>query len=456
MYKTGVSGIDDIVRGFPPGTLLVIAGEPGTGKTTLATKIVYTNMVERGSKALYISVAETPEKFFMYMKMLGIDLQRIPRGKFEFMYFEAIKGQETVIMISEVIKDYLMNRGYDIVVVDSITSLLEWLSDAEARNFLHASLYEISSHSKGLLILIEDLSRHEKAPSILEYIADAFIELRTRTINGLLTRSLVFRKIRGRRIVLGEIPFSITEHELISAYSPPMLEQIPAIISGKKMRLPCRNIDRTLGGIYKGSQVMLLYPLTTNTPDAYYGLPLLLAAEYGLKMGIISYDIPASAMICRMKKLLKSLGYNENIIDKIINIHYSLNPLLFPMSELYNKFIRILIKNKIDLLIIRGIRLLIDLKRHENIMWYLYNISLQLRYMGVTSFYYIHYNYPYKIDSIVHYGDIVITYEPKITDNEIKDLFIIWKSFNRRIAIVSDAEIVECMNNIREKNSSKK
>ncbi len=455
MYRTGIAGVDNIIKGFPEGTLLVITGEPGTGKTTLATKIMYTNIIERGSKALYISVAETCEKFFTYMRVLGVDLEELHRsGRFVFEYLEAVKGQETVIYISKMIKEYLLDKKYDIVVVDSITSLLEWLTEAEARNFLHASLYEVSSSSHGLLILIEDIRSDSPGPSILEYVADAVIELKTRTINGLLVRSIVFKKIRGQRVLLGEIPFSITEKELISAYTPPLLENIPAIITAEKMRVPCSQVDDALGGIHRGSQVFLLYPTASNTPDPYYALPLILAAQYGLKIMIVSYDIPANAMICRMEELARDMGFPSDIIEKHIVTHISLNPTLSTMSELQSRLLSMVTTYKPDILILRGIRLLRDLKHHENVHWFLYNITLQLRSLGITTFYYFKLNYPREDDPTIYYGDIVISYEPVFTDNGVKERYIVWKSFRRKISIVDDEILNACIDEIRRINET--
>ena len=56
---TGVAGMDDILRGgFPAGRLLLIEGDPGVGKTTLALQFLLEG-ARRGERGLYITLSET-------------------------------------------------------------------------------------------------------------------------------------------------------------------------------------------------------------------------------------------------------------------------------------------------------------------------------------------------------------------------------------------------------------
>jgi circadian clock protein KaiC len=59
---TGVPGLDEILAGgFANGRLFLIEGNPGTGKTTLATQFLMAGAV-KGEKALYITLSETEEE----------------------------------------------------------------------------------------------------------------------------------------------------------------------------------------------------------------------------------------------------------------------------------------------------------------------------------------------------------------------------------------------------------
>jgi circadian clock protein KaiC len=59
LASTGIQGLDNILRGgFPRNCMYLIAGLPGTGKTTLAMQFLLEG-IRRGEKCLYVSLAET-------------------------------------------------------------------------------------------------------------------------------------------------------------------------------------------------------------------------------------------------------------------------------------------------------------------------------------------------------------------------------------------------------------
>ena len=78
-FTLGVIELDRILRdAIQPGTLLVISGHPGSGKTTLASTICYVNALQ-GKKCLYISFQESKEKLYVNMARLGLNLEEIER-----------------------------------------------------------------------------------------------------------------------------------------------------------------------------------------------------------------------------------------------------------------------------------------------------------------------------------------------------------------------------------------
>ncbi|MES2905508.1 MAG: ATPase domain-containing protein, partial [Pseudomonadota bacterium] len=57
--RTGVSGLDDILAGgLTPGCLFLLEGEPGAGKTTIASQFLKEG-ASKGEKGLYITLSET-------------------------------------------------------------------------------------------------------------------------------------------------------------------------------------------------------------------------------------------------------------------------------------------------------------------------------------------------------------------------------------------------------------
>lgn len=71
---TGVSGLDDILRGgFPRDCVYMVAGTPGTGKTTLALQFLLEG-VREGESCLYITLSETRREIDKVARSHGWDL----------------------------------------------------------------------------------------------------------------------------------------------------------------------------------------------------------------------------------------------------------------------------------------------------------------------------------------------------------------------------------------------
>ena len=73
--ELGIEGLNKFLGNFiSPPYNIVIAGHPGSGKTTMASTICYSNAL-KGRKCLYISLQEDKEKLYEYMSKLGLNLK---------------------------------------------------------------------------------------------------------------------------------------------------------------------------------------------------------------------------------------------------------------------------------------------------------------------------------------------------------------------------------------------
>ena len=98
--------------GLMPGTNLVLAGGPGSGKSTITLDIL-ADLTQQGYKCLFIS-GEMDEK--RHFKMC----QRMPQfGCVETLF---LQGHRTNV---KQVLEYVLASGYDVVGVDSIAEVLE-------------------------------------------------------------------------------------------------------------------------------------------------------------------------------------------------------------------------------------------------------------------------------------------------------------------------------------------
>src|ERR1700727_1177527 len=89
---TGVPGLDEIVGGgFPEYSFNIIAGAPGSGKTTMAHQFVFANA--------------TPERPALYFTVLGESAIKMLRYQQQYTFFDPSKLPDSIrfINLSEIV-----------------------------------------------------------------------------------------------------------------------------------------------------------------------------------------------------------------------------------------------------------------------------------------------------------------------------------------------------------------
>ena len=82
LMSTGMSSLDDLMGGFAPGNLHLLAGRPGMGKTAFSLQVCHDIAFERSVPVLFISLEMTREEIRIRLQALdgGLDSFRIRRG----------------------------------------------------------------------------------------------------------------------------------------------------------------------------------------------------------------------------------------------------------------------------------------------------------------------------------------------------------------------------------------
>jgi circadian clock protein KaiC len=112
--QTGVAGLDEIVGGgFPEFSFNIIAGAPGSGKTTLAHQFVFANA--------------TPERPALYFTVLGESAIKMLRYQQQYTFFDPTKlpGSVRFINLSQIVLDKDLSA-----VLDEITKEVEKVNPA--------------------------------------------------------------------------------------------------------------------------------------------------------------------------------------------------------------------------------------------------------------------------------------------------------------------------------------
>jgi circadian clock protein KaiC len=119
--KTGVPGLDNVISGgIPKGTITLVSGPPGSGKSILCCQFLYQG-VQEGEKCLFLTLDKKVEGLLAQMTEIGIDFQpAIDKGQIKFLFLNINKK-----LIYETMTNEILSGNYSRVVLDSITPLSE-------------------------------------------------------------------------------------------------------------------------------------------------------------------------------------------------------------------------------------------------------------------------------------------------------------------------------------------
>jgi circadian clock protein KaiC len=257
---TGVPGLDEIVGGgLPEFSFNIIAGAPGSGKTTLAHQFVFANA--------------TPERPALYFTVLGESAIKMLRYQQQYTFFDPAKLPDAVRFINlsqiviekdlgavlEEITKEVEKANPAVVAVDSFRTLLRkpqgGLSEMDMQSFIQRLALFLASWQATTFLVGED----ELRDNPIFTVADGLIWLRQTVERNSIVRKLQVVKLRGQASVPGLHTFRITDDGL-QAFSrtfglsghkrnPP---------SERRLSIGVPELDKMLGGgIPEGDSVLV-------------------------------------------------------------------------------------------------------------------------------------------------------------------------------------------------------
>ena len=169
-YFTGIKTIDAYLDGKPivGGNVVVIAGDTGFGKTTLALNIAYNN-AKLGHKVLLISFEMTAEENYTALaKLPTYDMMTFTqqaRGIIDALpVFIDDNGNTTLAGVENSIRQQQLKEGVDIVIIDHISLMTgEGHSTADMMKKITNGLKQLAQRMKLPIFELCHLNRQGKA-----------------------------------------------------------------------------------------------------------------------------------------------------------------------------------------------------------------------------------------------------------------------------------------------------
>jgi circadian clock protein KaiC len=198
---SGINGLDEIINGgFPRGSLIMLAGNPGVGKTIFSAQFLYDGIANYGENGVYVSFAESRESFLKNMRGLGFDFERLEKaGRFRFLDLLTMKEEAAPAILETMLRE-VGDAGAKRLVIDSFSALAQSFKETrEVRVLLHTILSRITRFlGCTTLIIVESPYGEAKIGfGMEEFVADGIIVLRRSRLDGRILRELEIFKMRG-------------------------------------------------------------------------------------------------------------------------------------------------------------------------------------------------------------------------------------------------------------------
>jgi KaiC/GvpD/RAD55 family RecA-like ATPase len=197
---TGIEGLDGLIEGgFSKGSVILLAGGAGSGKTIFSTQFIYNGAVQYGEKGVYVTFEEDAKTLKRNMLNFGFDLEKLDHeGLIKVIDLEVLKG-EGLNTNFEYILNVLDEMDGKRLVIDSLTAFLTSCPEKlEYRIIMHL-IYKIlkTRDCTTIMTCSVPVGARTLGLGIEEFIADSLIFLEN-MVSGLeLKTRMLIHKMRG-------------------------------------------------------------------------------------------------------------------------------------------------------------------------------------------------------------------------------------------------------------------
>ncbi len=353
--STGIKSLDDVLGGgILPGSIVLLAGHPGAGKTTMAAQFLYHGITHEKESGLYVSFAEGKTEFHMHMESLGFDFKSLEeKGLFTFVEGFTVLSPELAGELVELVGKAVLDTNAKRVVLDPITALITAFSEGEARAFFRETLSKFFKPLGITAYFIADLAygREVIGYGFEEFLADYVLRLEYfgEKPGHLVRRKLIIQKSRYSPVRRYSYDFEIISGHGIKLYLPAE-ELIPGSYMPRRMPTGIEGLDKMLwGGFLENSIVMLSGP--SGSGKTIISLRFAIeGAIRGEKSVYISFEESEQ----QLSNIICSLGFNpEKLRDNLILMY--MPPRASTITAVFDAIMSIIDKYKPKRMVIDGI-----------------------------------------------------------------------------------------------------
>ena len=263
---TGVAGLDRILRGgIPAGSVVLLAGSPGTGKTTLGSQIAFRYAASGGKTVFATVMAESHDRMLMNLSEFEFFDRALAGTRIQYLSLLPALEEAGLDGFLAATRGFMREHDATLLVIDGTTVIEDFAaSPIDYRRFIHR--LQVQSMLLGWTTLLLTNRRSELLDEIATHV-DGLIHMQREPVGARVVRTIEVAKLRGTNHLTGRHEFMITPAgvdvcprlEAAFADSPP-----PAEAPGERLSFGVPSLDQMLGGgLLPGSSTLLL-----GTPGA--------------------------------------------------------------------------------------------------------------------------------------------------------------------------------------------
>ncbi len=294
VLSTGVPNLDTILGGgIPRGSLMLVVGGAGSGKTTLTWQTASAIAAQSQGVIYVTTLSEPPNWIVQHMRTFSFfDEAFIGRQIHLINAFPLIRGD--LGALHQALVGAVREHEAPLLVIDGLQTLYELVpGEQDIRKFL----YELKTALTGLqtTIVVTTIQPPEPAPLGTEFtIADGILQLEMITMGARTVRRVHCEKMRGQAPLLGQHVFKITGDGLV------VFPRLESVVTKENVGLEMRRVPTGLaeldvmmqGGPLSGSTTLIAG--ATGTGKTVMSLHFLIEGvrrgEKGLMVGF--YEAP--------------------------------------------------------------------------------------------------------------------------------------------------------------------
>ena len=243
---TGIEGLDQLLcGGILRGDSLLVAGAPGTGKTSLGMQVLH-HGANTGEPGLLITFEEFPQQIYRDALSFGWDFRQLEEdNKLKVLFTSPELLREEVLREEGIVNEMIRELGARLVVVDSISQFRSLAGRPEQfREIIYGLLNAFRREQLTTIFITEIAAPEHLAAEPEEFLTDAIVLLSSDQVEGQRMRFLEVLKSRGSKHLPLRTLFFITECGLtvLPSVRGPFFRSEEAVSTGLSQ------LDDLLGG----------------------------------------------------------------------------------------------------------------------------------------------------------------------------------------------------------------